>query len=95
MSLSGTSQKLTLITLSVFQSGLRNGGPAGLIYGFLFVWVGTALQTAVMAELASMYVPKCAHFPTVLRVKGSLLLEVSIIGKVALLIKVEHKLIAL
>ena len=44
------------ILSSVFQSGLTNGGPAGLVYGFIFVWAGTALQTAVMAELASMFV---------------------------------------
>jgi choline transport protein len=25
---------------SVFVFGLQNGGPAGLIYGFLFVWIG-------------------------------------------------------
>ena len=36
--------------------GLQNGGPAGLIYGFLFVWCGASFQTLVMAEMASMYV---------------------------------------
>ncbi|KAL8651850.1 MAG: hypothetical protein Q9210_003024 [Variospora velana] len=40
--------------LTVFQSGLTNGGPAGLIYGFLFTWIGSGLQALVMAELASM-----------------------------------------
>ena len=39
--------------------GLQNGGPAGLIYGFLFVWCGASFQTLVMAELASMYVETC------------------------------------
>jgi hypothetical protein len=39
---------------STFESGLLNGGPAGLIYGFLYVWIGTFLQAAVMGEMASM-----------------------------------------
>ena len=39
---------------SNFQAGLTNGGPSGLIYGFLFAWLGTALQVLVMSELASM-----------------------------------------
>ena len=40
--------------LSTFQSGLANGGPAGLVYGYLFSWVGSMIQTLVMAEMASM-----------------------------------------
>ena len=36
--------------------GLSNGGPAGLVYGYLFVWCGASLQALVMAEMASMYV---------------------------------------
>lgn len=36
--------------------GLQNGGPAGLVYGFLLVWCGASFQTLVMAEMASMYV---------------------------------------
>ena len=35
-------------------NGLQNGGPAGLIYGYLFVWLGATLQALVMAEMASM-----------------------------------------
>ena len=38
------------------QFGLQNGGPAGLIYGFILAWVGQSLQALVMAEMASMYV---------------------------------------
>ena len=34
-----------------------NGGPSGLVYGFLFSWTGNILQTLVMAEIASMYGP--------------------------------------
>ncbi|KAL8918448.1 MAG: hypothetical protein Q9208_007354 [Pyrenodesmia sp. 3 TL-2023] len=41
-------------SFSVFQSGLSNGGPAGLIYGFIFTWIGSGLQALVMAEMASM-----------------------------------------
>jgi choline transport protein len=41
---------------SVFQLGLTNGGPSGLVYGFLFAWFGTALQALVMGEMASMSV---------------------------------------
>ncbi|KUJ14245.1 amino acid transporter-like protein [Mollisia scopiformis] len=41
-------------TLTVFQLGLTNGGPSGLVYGFLFAWIGTALQALVMGEMASM-----------------------------------------
>ena len=37
-------------------NGLQNGGPAGLIYGYIFVWCGASLQALVMGEMASMYV---------------------------------------
>ncbi|KAF2832742.1 amino acid transporter-like protein [Ophiobolus disseminans] len=40
---------------SVFIFGLLNGGPAGLIYGFLFGWVGWAAVIATMGELVSMW----------------------------------------
>ncbi|KAF2439660.1 amino acid transporter [Karstenula rhodostoma CBS 690.94] len=40
---------------SVFIFGLMNGGPAGLIYGFLFCWVGYATVVATMGELVSMW----------------------------------------
>ena len=33
----------------------RSGGPAGLIYGFIIVWAGTAAVFASLSELASMY----------------------------------------
>lgn len=32
-----------------------DGGPAGLIYGFLFCWLGYATIFATMGELASMW----------------------------------------
>lgn len=31
-----------------------SGGPAGLVYGFLFVWAGTLATYASLGELASM-----------------------------------------
>ncbi|KAL8750575.1 MAG: hypothetical protein Q9199_006981 [Rusavskia elegans] len=34
--------------------GKSSGGPAGLIYGFLFVWVGTLCVFTTLGELASM-----------------------------------------
>ena len=45
------------------EYGLQNGGPAGLIYGFILAWVGQSLQALVMAEMASMYV--CRVLPLV------------------------------
>lgn len=39
---------------STLNNGLENGGPAGLIYGYLFAWFGASLQALVMAEMASM-----------------------------------------
>ena len=44
-----------LLSRTLFNA-LENGGPAGLIYGYLFVWCGAILQALVMAEMASMYV---------------------------------------
>jgi choline transport protein len=40
---------------SVFVFGLANGGPAGLIYGFLFVWLGYGSVVLTMGELVSMW----------------------------------------
>ena len=34
-----------------------SGGSAGLVYGYLFVWLGTMCVFTTMAELASMYDP--------------------------------------
>lgn len=33
-----------------------SGGPAGVIYSYLFVWAGTFATFTTMGELASMYV---------------------------------------
>ncbi|KAL9003986.1 MAG: hypothetical protein Q9188_003171 [Gyalolechia gomerana] len=40
--------------LIVFVQGLTNGGPAGLVYGYLLAWMGTLAVFTTMAELASM-----------------------------------------
>jgi choline transport protein len=40
---------------SVFVFGLMNGGPGGLLYGFLLVWLGYAAVVASMGELVSMW----------------------------------------
>ncbi|KAI1212024.1 amino acid transporter [Annulohypoxylon truncatum] len=37
-----------------FISGLQNGGPSGIIYSFLVVWVGTLSVFATLSELVSM-----------------------------------------
>lgn len=34
--------------------GLVNGGPAGIVYGFIFVWIGNISAFATLCELVSM-----------------------------------------
>ncbi|KAI0440548.1 amino acid/polyamine transporter I [Xylaria telfairii] len=41
-------------SLNVFLVGLQNGGPSGLIYGFIVVWAGTLSLFATLSELVSM-----------------------------------------
>ena len=41
-------------SLVLFTTGLTNGGSAGLVYGYIFVWIGTIAVFTSMAELASM-----------------------------------------
>ena len=40
--------------INALSAGLENGGPAGLIYGFLLTWAGVFSQALVMAELGAM-----------------------------------------
>ena len=40
--------------LASFVQGFSNGGPAGLIYGFICCWIGTLCIVACLAEMASM-----------------------------------------
>lgn len=42
--------------LATFQSGFSNGGPTGLVWGFIFTWAGVLVQSLVMAEMGSMQV---------------------------------------
>ena len=39
--------------ISVFILGLTNGGPAGLVYGFIICWIGTIGLYCSLAEMAS------------------------------------------
>lgn len=41
-------------SLTTFLAGLQNGGPSGIIYGFLVVWIGTLSVFATLSELVSM-----------------------------------------
>ncbi|GJN68878.1 hypothetical protein PLIIFM63780_000936 [Purpureocillium lilacinum] len=41
-------------SLILFQQGLMNGGPAGVIYSYLFVWLGNLSVFSTLSELASM-----------------------------------------
>ncbi|TGO39756.1 hypothetical protein BHYA_0048g00210 [Botrytis hyacinthi] len=41
-------------SLTVFINGLQNGGPAGIIYGFIFVWIGNLSVFSTLSELVSM-----------------------------------------
>ncbi|KAI0202611.1 putative GABA permease [Astrocystis sublimbata] len=41
-------------SLTTFLSGLQNGGPSGLLYGFIVVWAGTLSVFATLSELVSM-----------------------------------------
>lgn len=57
MSILGLSCSALLSWEAIFFtsiSGLLNGGPAGVVWGFLINWVGTASVYTVLAELSSM-----------------------------------------
>jgi amino acid transporter len=40
--------------LALFSQGFNNGGPAGLVYGFVIAWLSTLSVYTVISELASM-----------------------------------------
>lgn len=40
--------------LALFTQGLDNGGPAGLVYGYIIAWSSTLSIYVVISELASM-----------------------------------------
>jgi choline transport protein len=41
-------------SLFVFLSGLQNGGPSGIIYGYLVVWAGMLSLMTTLSEMVSM-----------------------------------------
>ncbi|KAF1835437.1 amino acid transporter [Decorospora gaudefroyi] len=41
-------------SLVLFLVGFQNGGPAGVIYGYILVWLGTVSVFVVLSELVSM-----------------------------------------
>ena len=41
---------------SIFAGGFANGGPKGLVWGFILAWLGQISQVLVMAEIGSMSV---------------------------------------
>jgi hypothetical protein len=47
---------LLIHTFRVFLLGFQNGGPAGLIYGYIFCFIGTLMVVASLGEMASMWV---------------------------------------
>ncbi len=49
-----TTERLVLKRISIFNVGLQDGGPAGLVYGFLFCWAGYTAVVASLAELVSV-----------------------------------------
>lgn len=51
--LTGEDDILTT-TIRVAFFGLLNGGPAGLVWGYFWVWFGYLLVFASVAEMASM-----------------------------------------
>lgn len=44
---------MTIVQRS-FEGGFSNGGPKGLVWGFVLVWLGVISQVLVMAEMGSM-----------------------------------------
>lgn len=42
---------------SANPAAMTDGGPATLVYGFIFCWIGALLTAASLAEMASMYQP--------------------------------------
>ena len=47
---------LSVIWLQLRTNNDQSGGPAGALYGFLFVWIGMLCTYASLSELASMWV---------------------------------------
>ncbi|KAI0023721.1 amino acid transporter-like protein [Xylariomycetidae sp. FL0641] len=41
-------------TLFVFTAGLQNGGPSGIVYGYILVWAGMLATFTTLGEMCSM-----------------------------------------
>ncbi|KAF4509526.1 hypothetical protein G6O67_003695 [Ophiocordyceps sinensis] len=57
LSILGFNCAILITWESMLQSiapGLQNGGPAGLVYGFLFVWIGNLSVFSTLCELVSI-----------------------------------------
>lgn len=63
----------------LMTDGASSGGPAGLLYGFIIVWAGTAAVFTTLSELASMYA-QVNTFQLLLSLAGHLPREASITG---------------
>ena len=48
------TERLGLKIISIFNVWLQDGGPARLVYGFLFCWAGYTAVVASLAELVSV-----------------------------------------
>ncbi|KAI9869031.1 MAG: hypothetical protein M1813_002854 [Trichoglossum hirsutum] len=58
-----TNELITWETvLALIAKGLKNGGPAGLIYGFIIAWVSTMSVYTVISELTSMMPIACGQY---------------------------------
>ena len=51
--------------LALFSQGFNNGGPAGLVYGFIIAWLSTLSVYTVISELASMAPIACLRDATI------------------------------
>ncbi len=47
--------------LALFAQGLDNGGPGGLVYGFIIAWLSTTSIYICISELASMAPVACGQ----------------------------------
>ena len=47
--------------LETLKFGLKNGGPAGLIYQYIFVWFGVMTSFVIISEMVSMSVNSVSY----------------------------------
>lgn len=56
----------TLGNLWTFLTDSLSGGPAGVVYSYIYVWIGTFATFATLSELASMYAIQFVKFSQLL-----------------------------